>query len=511
MNMIFNKTSRLLVYVSLISLISVCTVFAAIPAEVVLGRSTIMTLKSPVIRVTLASPDIADVLLISPRQFQINGLKIGKTSLILWEEGNEKPNFYDLEVKGDQATIEQQMKELAPKDNITVKFAADTVILSGTVARDQTKTKAEEIAKAFAPKVLNHIQMAEPLQVLLQVKVAQVDRTALKKLGISAVVKGNSADGFGGANGIVPSGFIGDAQGSTTASTVSSALTGLPVSSAVQLGFSYFKGGVGATLQALATRGYGKILAEPNLLVKSQPPIKTGTKVAGGTTTGAAQTCSGDEGFACFLAGKQYPVYTIDKDGNKVLTFKDVGVKLVFHAEVLENGLINLRIMPASVSAVIGTTGADNQPILDVREVHTEVELGDEQSLVLAGLLSEEAIKTMSKIPLLGDIPFLGALFRSTSDDISEKELVFFVTPKIIKKAAKDAGGGSKFIAKEGEKYELPGSKLPIGMTESDLKIAPDQEKDIKWMPLGKSAEKPSAGVKEGDVKVAPDPGKDIK
>lgn len=486
MNVIFNKTSRLLVYVSLISLISVCTVFAAIPAEVVLGRSTIMSLKSPVIRVTLASPDIADVLLISPKQLQINGLKIGKTSLILWEEGNEKPNFYELEVKGDQATIEQQMKELSPNDNITVKFASDTVIISGTVARDQTKIKAEEIAKAFAPKVLNHIQMAEPLQVLLQVKVAQVDRTSLKNLGVKALVKAGTENVNPDRVSVFGAAGTDGSQASNVFSMMNTVAPNnlMPFSPAVELGVSYLKGGIGAKLTALVDKGYAKILAEPNLLVKSQPPIKTGVKVGASTGAGDKQTCSGDEGYACFLAGRQYPYISgYDANNRPLYGFKDVGIKLVFHAEVQENGLIKLRITPASVSSFVEGSNAGNL-VTDIREVNTEVELGDSQSLVLAGLLQEEAIKTMSKIPLLGDIPILGALFRSTSDDLKEKELVFFVTPTIVKPVK--TGIDTKFIAKEGEKYELPGAKPPIGMTESDLKIAPDQEKDFKWMPMGK-------------------------
>jgi len=491
MNVILYKTFRLLICVGLLSLLSVCTVFAAIPTEVVQGRSSIMSLKNPISRVSLASPEVADVMVISPKQIQINGLKVGKTSLLIWEDGNDKPNFYDLEVKGDQASIEQQMKELAPNDNITVKFAVDTVILSGTVARDQTKIKAEEIARAFVvskEKVLNHIQMVEPLQVLLQVKVAQVDRTSLKNLGVNALVKG-STEGNSNKHASV---FGGAGLDSTQASPVFTKMNtaagsnAMPFSPAVELGVSYLQGGIAAKLTALVDKGYAKILAEPNLLVKSQPPIKGGTKVGTSTATGTAQTCSGDEGFACFFAGKQYP-YIVSKDQNGTQTwgFKDAGVKLVFHAEVLESGLINLRIMPASVSAVIDWSGPldAQQPVLDTREVHTEVELGNEQSLVLAGLLSEEAKKNMSKVPLLGDIPILGALFRSTSDDISEKELVFFVTPKIVKPVDK-VGGGSKFIAQPGVKYELPGAKPPIGMKESDLKIAPDQEKDFKWMPM---------------------------
>lgn len=421
--------------------------------------------------------------ILSEYVLKLDGITIGSTSMIIWTKGvgDEKPvpTFFDLKVTGDREAIENQLKETAPNDTINVQYANDTVVLTGNVANEQTRNKAQEIAKAYAPKVLNNITINEPQQVLLQVKVAQVDRSALRNLGISALVKGNSAEGVVSAsNGTLGAGtLLGNAAG----------LTGLPTDG-IQLGVSYFKGGIGATLQALATKGYAKILAEPNLLIKSQPISKTGLKPSGGNSgaSGSLGSCSGDEGYACFMAGKKYPISIVQSVGGTsqtTVTTLDVGVKLVFHAEVMENGLINLKITPASVSAITGTLAVNGYPIIDTREVNTEVELGDGQSLIMAGMLQEEAVKTMSKIPLLGDIPILGALFRSTSDDIKEKELVFFVTPKIVKPVK--TTDESKFVVKEGQKYELPGEKLPAGLKESDVKVPPEQEGDIKWMPLG--------------------------
>lgn len=480
MNVIQKKTCRLLACILIVSLAWACAAFAGVTTEVVLNRSVILTLVKPVERVTLANPGVADILVVSPRQIQINGTAIGKTSLVIWMSGSDKPVFYDLTVKGDQASIEEQIKELSPKDDISVQFAADSVILSGTTGREQTKTKAEEIARAFYPKVLNHIVLSEPQQVLLQVKVAQVDRSALRNLGVSALVKGNSAEGVGSA--------ANSALGAGTLFGNAASLTGLPTDG-IQLGVSYFKGGIGATLQALATKGYAKILAEPNLLVKSQPVSKTGIKASSSSfgTSGSLGSCSGEEGYACFMAGKKFPISIVQSVGGTAqvtVTTLDVGVKLVFHAEVRENGLINLKITPASVSAITGTLAVNGYPIIDTREVNTEVELGDGQSLVMAGMLQEEAVKTMSKIPLLGDIPILGALFRSTQDDIKEKELVFFVTPKIVKPA--NTGDESRFVVKDGQKYEMPGYKLPAGLEERDIKVPSEQERDLKWMPLGK-------------------------
>lgn len=459
MNLNNNKICRLLVFAMLLMLSWGAAAFAGVPTEVVLNRSIILTLKEPVERVTLANPGVADIVVISPKQIQINGTAIGKTSLVAWMRGSDKPIFYDLTVKGDQATIEEQMKSLAPGDSITVDYANDAVVLSGKVAKDQTKAKAEKIAQAYGAKVLNYIEMADPVQVLLQVKVAQIDKTALKRLGISALVKGHSAEGFSNMVG-APSG--GSSISSTSSSGSSSTsgtgivgnipgLGGFTPLDTFQLGASYFKGGIGATLQALVTKGHAKILAEPNLLVKS-----------------------GQEGN--FLAGSKIPYSVIQTSGGSTATtivFQDVGIKLKFKPEVLENGLINLKIDPAEVSSLAGTLAVNGYPIIDTRTVQTNVELRDGESLVMAGLLQEDAIKTMSKIPLLGDIPILGALFRSTQEDIKEKELVFFVTPKIVMPVK--SGQESKFVAKPGESYVLP----------TDVKLTPEQERDLKWMPLG--------------------------
>src|SRR6266487_2123684 len=256
---------------------------AGIPTQVTLSKSVLVNLKNPAERVSVANPAIADLILITPTQLQINGLAIGSTSLIVWEKGNKNPNFFDINVIGDLSQLEPQIKDLAPKDNISVEYAKDTIILSGTAANDQTVAKVVQVSKAYAPNVLNHIRVDNPQQVVLQVKVAQVDKTALKKLGISVFQKGKSAEGF--YNGIVAP--TGSATGSstivgptgTTTSSTSGSGTGISGNipglgsfnplDAFTAGVSYFPAGVGAVIQALTTKNLAKILAEPNLLVKS--------------------------------------------------------------------------------------------------------------------------------------------------------------------------------------------------------------------------------------------------
>lgn len=447
---------------------------AGIATEVTVNKSVLLNLQKPSERVSIATPSIAELVLISPTQLQINGSKIGTTTLIVWEQGG-KTSFFDIHVKGDNALLENQIRELASNDNIKVDYVNDTIVLSGKAANEQTIEKAVQIARAYAVKeengagskgipllppygngasseagpkedepklkVLNHIQIDNPQQVLLEVKVAQVDKTALKSLGISTLVKGSSGEGFSNMVG-APEGptvrnrfnVVNDPPGIAGDMPWIGAISPL---SPYQLGGSLFKTGIGGVLKALVTKDLAKMLAEPNMLVKS-----------------------GQEGD--FLAGSKFyfPVVT-----NNTADIKEIriGVKLKFKPVVMENGLISLKIDPAEVSNISGFLPGNNLPIITTREIKSDVQLKDGESLVLAGLLQEETVKSISKMPFLGDIPILGALFRSTEDDLREKELVFFITPRIVRPTA------------PGTAPELP----------TNTPLTPEQEKEFKWMPLG--------------------------
>ena len=452
MNFNYLRVSMLAIQISLLILLNAGAVTAGVPTTVVINKSVLLTLKNPARLITITDPEV--IAIPEPlhrKQLLINGKKIGATNLIVWEENVEKPTFFDVQVVGDRDVIESQIKEYAPHDNIAVQYAKDTVVLSGTVRNEQTSKKAEEIAKAYSAKVLNHIAIDLPQQVLLQVKVAQIDKTSLKKLGISFLVKGGSAEGFTNLVGAPSSATTTTTSGGATTSSTFSGTPGIagggpglgsfnPLD-VFQAGVSYFPGGIGAVLQALSTKGLAKVLAEPNLLVKS-----------------------GQDGN--FFAGSEIPYSVLISTGGastSSIIFKNVGVKVVFKPEVLENGLISLKIDPAEVSSISGTLAVNGYPIIDTRDVHTTVDLREGESLVLAGLLQEEQIKTMSKIPILGDIPILGALFRSTQNDLTEKELVFFITPKIVQPTA-------------------PGVKTPLP---TDQALTPEESKKFDWMPLG--------------------------
>jgi len=474
---------RALQYITTVALaalfISVGTAFGGIPTQVPVNKSILLNLKNPAVRVSMANPAIAEFLLLSPRQIQLNGTAVGTTNLIVWEKGGVKPIFFDIRVTGDAAVVESMIREMAPNDAITVDYANDTIILGGRAANEQTIKKAVEIAAAYAPggttsttitevggikvtksdttatKVVNHIVIEHPNQVLLQVKVAQVDKTSLKKLGISGIIKGQTAEGFmnligaptGSAVAPTTSAIVGGSSVLTQSPAVGTGIAGNVLGLGAfnpldmfQFGVSYFPAGIGAVIQALNTKGLAKILAEPNLLVRT-----------------------GERGE--FRAVSKIPYSVLQTTGGSSTTtivFEEVGIKLFFNPEVMANGMIRLSIDPAEVSSIAGTLAVNGYPIIDTRSAKTNVELRDGESLVIAGLLDEETINTMSKIPILGDIPILGALFRSTQKDIKEKELVFFITPKLMRPTA------------PGVKTELPTDRHP---TEQE-------EKELRWIPI---------------------------
>lgn len=454
-----------------ISFVTPLAANAGVETLINVNKSVLLNLEKPSERVSIAAPGIAELIVISPTQLQVNGTRIGSTTLIVWEKGG-KTSFFNIRVTGDSGPLEDQIREMAPNDSITVKYANDVIVLAGSAANEQTIAKVLRVAEAYAErgsaeltpgsgsltktqtgeatdknsgnetmtKVINHIRIDEPQQVLLEVKVAQVDKAALSSLGISAFVKGASAEGFSNQVG-APSGDVSSMNIAKAGIAGSTPLLGaIDNTDRFQLGVSLFKPGIGAVLKALVTKNMAKVLAEPNLLVKSG---QVGT----------------------FLAGSKVPISILSSAGGAStpsIEFITIGVKLNFKPEVLENGLISLKIDPAEVSSIAGTLAVNGYPIIDTREIRTNVQLKDGESLVLAGLLQEETIKTMSKMPLLGDIPILGALFRSTQDDRKEKELIFFITPKIVRP---DSSG-----------------RKPKLLTENP--ITPEQEKELKWIPL---------------------------
>ena len=510
-----NKKMLFLLTVFIILIFSSVSL-AAIPVDVTVGKETILNLKEPSKRVSIANPDIAAIVVISPSEIVINGKKPGITSLIVWNN-EDKPTFFDVVVYRERLielekeridALESKIKSISPDANIKAEFAGDTLVLNGTLKNRQMLDKIEKFAMLYATKgckgvsrssslprsteetkkeskemkqieagwgvlsvtqgtpsqgapevsgptsgeqamqqaqksegalcVLNLITIPEAQQVILEIRVAQIDKTKLKDLGISWLLKENNFEITAPGLFTTPSGSVGGGTGAVTPG-----LGGFDVGTvSPQIGFAHFPSDVAIVLKALQSNDLAKILAEPNLVVRS-----------------------GERGN--FLVGKRVPVQTIYGVGTAAfptVTFEEVGIRLNFAPEVLETGVIRLMIDPAEVSSIARYVALSGilAPEIDTRTVRTSVDLGEGESVILAGLLSEDMKENIQKVPILGDIPILGALFRSTHEELTRTELAFFITPRLVKPLA------------PGIKPELPGENRPT----------PEEMKQFEWIPV---------------------------
>ena len=421
-------------------LIFSASALAAIPVEVTIGKGTVLTLKQNAKRISLSDPDVVELILMSPTEIVLNGKKTGTTTLITWDEEGKR-TFFDVMVFGDLDELRGHIESLAPGQEVEVERAADTLILKGRLKSEDTIRKIEELSKSYAAKVISYLRVDQAEQIVLEVKIAQIDRTKLKELGLSFLVRGIGGNAELTGPGFVasPSGTVGGPAGLN----VTPGIDGFDLDNATpQLGVSHFPTGISIFLRALANNGLAKILAEPNLIVRSgeSGEFHVGTRVPVQQVTGvgAGQTVS--------------------------IRFEEVGIRVNFAPQVLDDGTIRLKIDPAEVSNITELLPVQNiiAPVIDTRTVRTAVDLKSGESLVMAGLLSEETRKNIQKIPVLGDIPILGALFRSTRDEIDKTELAFFITPKLIKPLP------------PGERPMLPGEGEPTV----------EEEREFDWIPI---------------------------
>lgn len=402
--------------------------------DLTIGKSTLLRMPTAVTRISLGNPAVADVTLISPTELYLLGKTYGSTNLIVWRK-NGGPTAIDVNVNIDHKRMEAKLRELLPGEKgIQVRPAADSVILTGVVSSAVKARAAEEIAAAFVrdvnkslvlpvvagdnrvesgtklsvgssggvaatnaagAKVVNLLSVAEAQQVMLEVTVAEVSKTLMDKMGANLLftrTNGSWSYGIGSALG-------GDGRGL----------------------FSAIKNnGNGIEIDAEKSDGLVKILAEPNLVA-----------------------ISGQE--ASFLAGGKIfiPVARSNETtGGTTITLeeKEFGVGVKFTPTVLEGGRIHLKVSPeVSELSQTGTpfTTVNGQtailPSFTTRRAQTSVQLMDGQSLAIAGLIKNNVRQAMDAVPGLGEVPVLGALFRSNEFQGDRSELMFVITPRLVK------------------------------------------------------------------------------
>jgi pilus assembly protein CpaC len=373
------------------------------------GKSLLINTTERLSRISVTDPTIAFVQVITPTQVLVHGRAPGEVSLLIWDT-LERSRSFDLRVDVDVSACAEEEHRVFPDEQITVSPSRAAIVLSGHVSTEDVAKRAGELASAYSPKVVNVLTFGPvgAQEVLLQVKFAEVDRTALTQLGVNFISTGAAntigtvtTGQFGGVGSqTLNPGQQNPANNTTTASTISNVLNLFLFRQDINFG---------AVIQALETKNLLQILAEPNLIA-----------------------VNGKE--ASFLAGGQFPFPIVQPGAGftaVTISFKEFGVRLQFTPLIMPNGNIHLKVAPevstldfADALTISGFT----VPALSTRKAETEFELQDGQSFVIAGLMDNRVTDIYNKIPGLGDIPILGNFFRSKSLQKSNSELMVLCT-----------------------------------------------------------------------------------
>jgi pilus assembly protein CpaC len=366
--------------------------------QMVVNTSKVLQAKSKIPRVHVDDPQILELTALSPTEVQISAKKAGVTLVKLWDED---ANVYTLEVfvDGDARQLSMLLARLFPDAQFHVIPVPGSVILTGYVQNPDDVSHIVALAQEFHPKVLNHLQVGGPRQVLLRVKVMEVQREKLRAMGFNFNAFGTDYDLTSGVGGLI--------------SNIPSVLTALPVPSPdANIVFSLIDDNdtfIGI-LEALREENLLKILAEPNLVAVSGRP-------------------------ASFLAGGEFPIIVPQSLGTTSVEFKEFGVRLEFVPIIKGHGRVHLEVRPEVSERDFTnsiTVGEILVPALTTRRVDTAVELNAGQTLAIAGLINNRVEARTSKVPLLGELPWVGAAFRRVRHTESEVELLILVTPEIV-------------------------------------------------------------------------------
>jgi pilus assembly protein CpaC len=381
------------------------------------GQSKVLRTRFTLTRISVADPDIADIILISDREIYINGLAPGVTNISLW--GKSRFTSATVTVEADLSLLKEKLHQILPKERIGVESAGDSVVLSGEVSGPLAQSTALALALPYAggkkDKVINLMHIGGVQQVMLAVRVAEINRTIAEQIGINYNVLGPAGTfGVNQLSNLAPVSKLISSLATSFSQNPSSSLQAMAGGNAGGTIWNVF-------LNLLKQNNLGRVLAEPNLV-----------------------TTSGQK--ASFLAGGEFPIPVpqsgIGGAATITIEWKKFGVQLEFTPTVLDNNKIAVQVHPivSELDYTIGLqTASFTVPGLTEREMNTHVEVGDGQTFSIAGLLSDNTRNIINKFPVLGDLPVLGPLFRSTSYQKNETELVALVTPYLVKPMAPGA------------------------------------------------------------------------
>lgn len=380
--------------------------------HLLVGRSLVISSPTRIKRISLADPNIAEAIVVSPTQVLVNGKTPGGVSLLLWDETDQSQAF-EVSVDIDVLGLSQKIHEVFPSEDVHIETSKDVIMLSGKISSAAVADKILEVVKGSSPKVtsLMEVPVAPAGEIMLQVRFAEVDRTAISQLGVNLIsLPGAKNVGTISTQQFAPPQLVSQSGGAASNIGLSDLLN-----------IFIFRPDIdfAATIKALQEKNVLQILAEPNLI-----------------------TQSGKE--ASFLAGGEFPFPVVQPSQGftaVTITFKEFGVRLNFTPTLTADGQIHLKVKP-EVSSLDFTNALTISgfliPALSTRRVESEMDLSDGQSFAIAGLVDNRVTEQFQKVPGIGDIPILGKLFQSRTLNKSKNELLIVVTPRIVKPVSTD-------------------------------------------------------------------------
>ena len=410
-------------------------------------------------KIALADPSIADVVNLSDKELSIIGKKAGVTTLTIVKSDGSATQMYRVEVGNDAVAV--TIHQMIGNTNVTVRAIGDALVLDGKVNDEIEAQRAAQIAGAYKAQVVNLLEVTKPRQIRVRIRIAEVNTEAIKNIGFQWFGPQGQVQYamqyVGG--GSIMNGFIPTASEFGTAGTTFSPTT---VSMTM-------------LLDMLITKSYGRLLSEPTLV-----------------------TFSGKE--ASFLVGEEIPIIQ-QLPNSFTVEFKEVGVRMKIKPTADSENRIN-TVIHAEVSQVIGT-GANSIPIIGAKTADTTLQASDGQTIVIGGLLENNVNRdVLRKLPWLAEIPVLGALFRDKQFDQSKREVLFFMTPEVIKDIDTDVATASKtpglqhwmMTWNKGKMIEPPDKKDDWGLHNIDHMGFPTHDEDS--VKPAKKAAKPAPGAK---------------
>lgn len=378
------------------------------------GRSLVIDYPEDLARISTSNPEVLDYVPASNREILLHGKSIGVATLVVWSKSGHR-TYYSVSVEQNLAPFREILQRTFPGEQIEVLATKDAVALVGSVSSPAISERAAALVSPLAKNVVNHLTVrAAPVekQILLRVKFAELNRSAAQNFGVNLI-----STGALNTPGQITTGQFSPARPAQLKGTIGAPLTGTESTMSITDALNIFAFrpdlNLAAAIKALHTQGVLQILAEPNLV-----------------------TSNGKE--ASFLVGGEFPIPVLQGGSNAgaiTVQFREFGIRLTFNPSLTGNGTLKMFVRPEVSTIDIAnavTVGGFTIPALATRRIESTIELGPGQSFVIGGLIDDRANESLSKVPGLGSIPILGALFRSRNENRTKSELIVMVTPEVV-------------------------------------------------------------------------------